>query len=323
MIRENSNTPNVTNMDDVRMVRYAYGGYNGFVKGKGRELACEANGNTLTINSGVIVIHGWEVEIDSNGWSMQVSVSDATTRYFTIYCEVNLSMGGTASIKSISDTANYPTVSAGDDLTKNTNGIARITLCQFIAQRGLISECVKTIQEIPYLCSQLEIMNQRLKEQGFREASVDNGEIVLNGDWADASIAGGYPEIAFVKSGKLVVLSRLKIVTKTAFEQSMSNWLKISSVIGKLADLFAPNEDIEVWGNVQIEYKDSHSTYYDYESGRIILHSNGEIEVRAEIYKNLFYTIKEVRVNFYGNGKYPKIQGSPLPVWIKNFGEEA
>ena len=149
LIRENSNTPNVTNMDDVRMVRYAYGGYNGFVKGKGRELACEANGNTLTVNSGVMVIHGWEVEVDSNGWNMQVSLNDATTRYYTIYCEVNLTLNAQASIKSVMDTARYVKISEGDDLTQNTNGIARIELCRFTARSGIITAVTKTIQEVP------------------------------------------------------------------------------------------------------------------------------------------------------------------------------
>ena len=32
LIRQNSNTPNVTNIDDARMVRYAYGGYDGYVR---------------------------------------------------------------------------------------------------------------------------------------------------------------------------------------------------------------------------------------------------------------------------------------------------
>lgn len=318
LIRENSNTPNVTNMDDVRMVRYAYGGYNGFVKGKGRELACEANGNTLTINSGVIVIHGWEVEIDSNGWSMQVSVSDATTRYFTIYCEVNLSMGGTASIKSISDTANYPTVSAGDDLTKNTNGIARITLCQFIAQRGLISECVKTIQEIPYLCSQLEIMNQRLKEQGFREASVDNGEIVLKNDWADATIAEGFPNGMFIKSGKLVVFKKLLIATQTDFEYNLDN-LKINSVVGHISEMLAPPKD-ETITDINITYNDGtdHSPQV-VNTKYIALRPNGDIELHINC-SQVWYKPKNVRVSagviweIEGNNKYH--------VWIKNFEED-
>ena len=32
LIRQESQTPNVTNHDDARMVRYAYGGFDGFVK---------------------------------------------------------------------------------------------------------------------------------------------------------------------------------------------------------------------------------------------------------------------------------------------------
>ena len=168
LIRENSNTPNVTNMDDVRMVRYAYGGYNGFVKGKGRELACEANGTTLTVNSGVIVMQGWEVEVDSNGWSMQVGVNDATKRYYTVYCEVNLTVNAKVSIKSVMDTVAYPNVKMGDDLTKDTNGVARIELCRFTAQSGIISEVQKTIQEVPYSAEVFAEVNRRLDEMGFK-----------------------------------------------------------------------------------------------------------------------------------------------------------
>ena len=32
LIRQESETPNVSNHDDARMVRYAYGGYDGFVR---------------------------------------------------------------------------------------------------------------------------------------------------------------------------------------------------------------------------------------------------------------------------------------------------
>lgn len=319
LIRENSNTPNVTNTDDVRMVRYAYGGYNGFVKGKGRELACEANGNTLIVNSGVIVIQGWEVEVDSNGWSMQVSLNDATKRFYTVYCEINLSMGETAAIKSISDTVSYPTVAAGDDLTKNTNGIARITLCKFIAQRGLISECIKTIQEIPYLCSQLEIMNQRLKEQGFREASVDNGEIVLKNDWADATIADGVPNVTFIKSGKLVVFKKLSIATKTDFEYNLEN-LQINSVVGYISEMFAPQKDVTIT-DITITYNDGTDRYPNVVNTKyMILHPNGEIELRLNC-SQIWYKPKHVRVStglileIDGNNKYH--------VWIKNFEEDA
>ncbi len=150
LIRGNSDTPNVTNADDTRMVRYAYGGYNGYVQGKGRELHCEPNGRTLTINSGVIVLQGWEVEIDSNGWSMEISQNDTTKRYFTVYCEVNLSLGAAADIKSTYAETEYPPIKEGDDLTETPNGVARIVLCHFTAQNGLISNVEKVINPIKY-----------------------------------------------------------------------------------------------------------------------------------------------------------------------------
>lgn len=59
LIRENSDTPNITNRDDARMIRYAYGGQNGFVKGRGTELSHTVNGNVFTINSGLINLQGW------------------------------------------------------------------------------------------------------------------------------------------------------------------------------------------------------------------------------------------------------------------------
>ncbi len=150
LIRENSDTPNITNRDDARMIRYAYGGQNGFVKGRGTELSHTVNGNVFTINSGVINLQGWEVEIDSNGWSTTLSVSDAARKYCAVYCEVNLSLGGSAKIDLMTALNSYPDVPEGDDLTENPGGTARLVLYQFIAQSGNISDVNKIVNMMLY-----------------------------------------------------------------------------------------------------------------------------------------------------------------------------
>lgn len=150
LIRENSDTPNVINKDDARMVRYAYGGQNGYVQKYGRELDHSVSGNTFTVGSGIAVLQGWEVVVDSAGWQIALSAADATKRYYSIYLEVNLALGGTAEIKSTYESQGYPTISEGDDLTENQNGIARLELYRFTATQGAISDIEKRVAVILY-----------------------------------------------------------------------------------------------------------------------------------------------------------------------------
>ena len=152
LIRENSDTPNITNKDDARMARYAYGGKNGYVQNYGNEVNHNVDGNVFTIGSGIIVLQGWEVVIDSNGWQLPLSSADATKRYYSVYLEVNLALGGTASIRSQQDTYNYPDIAAGDDLTQNTSGIARLELYRFTAAAGIISNITKVVSGLNYSC---------------------------------------------------------------------------------------------------------------------------------------------------------------------------
>lgn len=147
-IRKPSDTPNVSNADDTRLFRYALGDYNGYIKGKGAELAYSINGSIFKINSGVVVLQGYDVEIDANGWELTVD-NVATKRYFSVYLEINLATQ-TADIKSMYDTAGYPTVSSGDDLTASPTGTARMLLYQLTAQNGVISEVSKKVTEIKY-----------------------------------------------------------------------------------------------------------------------------------------------------------------------------
>lgn len=145
-IRQPSDTPNVTNSDDARMVRYAYGGYDGFVLNRGSELSHTINGNIFKINSGVVVLQGYESELDSNGWELDVG---SDSRYYSVYYEVNLATQTTA-IKSVYNLSSYPDIPASDDLTQSANGIACLLLYQFRVMNNGITDVVKKVKAIPY-----------------------------------------------------------------------------------------------------------------------------------------------------------------------------
>lgn len=149
MVREPSETPNVNNIDDIIPMRYAYGGQNGFVIGKGTEISNTVSGLNFTVNSGRLVLQGVECDIDATGVTITID-NIATKRYYTIYLEVNLGLN-TATIKDEYDTATYPTIDAGDDLTENTTGVARLPLYQFTATSGIIGEVNKVVESVKYI----------------------------------------------------------------------------------------------------------------------------------------------------------------------------
>ena len=148
MVREPSDTPNINNIDDIVPMRYAYGNQNGFVIGKGNEISNSVSGLNFTVNSGRLVLQGVECDIDATGVTITID-NIATKRYYTIYLEVNLGLN-TATIKSEYDTATYPTIDAGDDLTENTTGVARLPLYQFTATSGIIGEVNKVVESVKY-----------------------------------------------------------------------------------------------------------------------------------------------------------------------------
>lgn len=149
MVRNPSETPNINNIDDIVGLRYAYGNQNGYVIAKGNEVSHSVNGSTFTINSGRLVLQGVEVDIDANGLDLTVD-NIATKQYYSVYLTVNLALN-TVQIQFTVDTAGYPEITAGDDLTKNTSGIARLELYRFTAQNGVISEVSKLVQPIKYI----------------------------------------------------------------------------------------------------------------------------------------------------------------------------
>lgn len=148
LVRKPSDTPNINNIDDIVGLRYAYGNQNGYVIDKGNEISHSVNGSTFRINSGRLVLQGVEVDIDANGLDLTVD-NFATKQFYSVYLTVNLALNS-VQIQFTVDTAGYPEIDPGDDLTKNTSGIARLELYRFTAQNGIISNVEKVVKQIEY-----------------------------------------------------------------------------------------------------------------------------------------------------------------------------
>ena len=149
LLRESSETPNISNKDDVKMARYAYGGYDGIVQKYGEQLAHSVSGSSLHIGSGRVVVDGWEVDIDGAGVDLNFSHMSSGVYYYTVYLEVNAELE-TVEVKTLYDTAEYPTVDEGDDLTEAQSGTARLTLYTFLISYGAISNVARKVVYIPY-----------------------------------------------------------------------------------------------------------------------------------------------------------------------------
>lgn len=193
LVRQSSNTPNISNRDDACMARYAYGGFNGVVKNFGQELSLTAGNGSVTLNSGRAVIQGWEIDIESETLSIPASTG---TEYIHVYIELNLLLEE-AQLKTVSSGLNtaFP-LSLGDDLTQNTSGTARLPLHRFALvassiqgivreSEGQLIDYTKDIETYLYnkfskdnsdtnkkFDSAVSTINQRLDKLGFRSGAI-------------------------------------------------------------------------------------------------------------------------------------------------------
>lgn len=158
MVRKPSETSNITNIDDIIPFRYAYGNQNGYVIGKGTELSYTINANTFRVNSGRVVLQGVESDVDANGVELVVDIA-SETRYYVVYYQVNLATNSTNILLSNYDTAGYPTIDLGDDLTVNSSGIARLPLYRFSVANGVIGNIEKVVKEIQYIKKDITVEN--------------------------------------------------------------------------------------------------------------------------------------------------------------------
>lgn len=207
MVRQPSETPNVTNIDDIVPFRYAYGDQNGYVINKGSQISYTIDGNIFKVNSGRVVLQGVETDIDANGISFTID-NVAETRYYCIYYEVNLATQKTAIKLSAYSTNDYPVIDIGDDLTANPSGIGRLELYRFTATSGVISDIQKTAKPIEYSGTALVgydiskgTVEERLTSLGFKEANVDFSDSEIIG----ISISNSY--VKLTKIGNYVMVN--------------------------------------------------------------------------------------------------------------------
>lgn len=172
LLRESSDTPNISNKEDVRMVQYAYGRYDGVLSEYKSECgyAYDTSNGTFTIKGGRLVFHGWEVELDSQGWSMQIS----SGTYYLVYLEVDLT-AETAKIKSVYAQGDYPEVNSGDNLDEYEYGIARMPLYKVRYDRlgssaGTVERLFERIPSLKVVQNNLE---ERLNKLGFNKGQLE------------------------------------------------------------------------------------------------------------------------------------------------------
>lgn len=235
LLRESSETPNVTNKDDVRMTRYAYGGYDGVVYKYGDMLSAYNAAGSFRINSGMVVLNGWEVEIDGAGWSIDVSNMTGGPYFYTIYLEVNAELE-TAEIKYLYDTVQYPEIDPGDDLTEILSGTARLVLYHAYVYGGNVVSMAKKTIDIPhgkmdyeYLNNALEKVKNRLDDLGFKEgvATIDQG----------SNTSMSIESNSLKKQGKYVLFNLSVYVRKEPYVESWSF---------TIPEGFRPKEEISV-----------------------------------------------------------------------------
>ena len=244
LLRESSETPNITNKDDVRMIRYAYGGYNGVVQKYGEELAGSASGGTFRIGSGRVVLHGWEVEIDGAGWTLDLSSMSSGAYYYTVYLEVNAELE-TVEIKYLYDTAQHPAIDPGDDLTSTSNGISRLSLYHLTVSYGSVSNTSPLFQLIPFVFEQIDNLSEEMSE-------VITKEIDSIKDRLDAL---GFREgVVSVPSGATLYRNSLKKQGKYVLMDLMLDYYVNGNYWNfTLPEGFRPKEDLTVRVAVQAD----------------------------------------------------------------------
>lgn len=216
LIRKSSDTPNVSNLDDCRHIRYAYGGANGYVKSYGSECGYNVESGKFVVGSAVLALQGWEAEIDANGVEISIPSGVSTTLYWNVIFEVNLA-NETTRIYGEYTQNSYPEFTPGDDLTQVTSGTAKLLLYQFTSTSGIVSNIQKKVNAILYSedrlqdviddvnVAKLDIVDieRRLDELGFKQGSF---EILSGAGTATANI--------IFKQGNYVYFNLIINVTK-------------------------------------------------------------------------------------------------------------
>lgn len=248
LVRQASDTPNITNRDDSRMTRFAYGGINGVMKGYGNELTHSITGSKFGLNSGCIVLHGWEVLVDS--WELDLSTV-VNTQYHTVYLEVNVA-SESATIKSTYQTGTFPSIDAGNDLTTYPNGTARLPLYTFVVTSGRISSVTKKFTLLSYYGDRFKTVEnnianieQRLSKLGFKEGSVI---VPDNTSTFGSNITSAIS--ALNRQGNYVI----GVYDVSFNDMEIDSSVGLIDAIGTIPAQFLPNNDLTIMGIAFVRY---------------------------------------------------------------------
>lgn len=287
MVRQPSETPNVTNIDDIIPFRYAYGDQNGYVIGKGQELSYTINGRDFRVNSGRVVLNGVESDVDANGVTFTID-NASETRYYVVYYQVNLATNTTDILLSNFSTTGYPVIDIGEDLTTNPSGLARMELYRFATSNGVIQNVEKIVKAIEY--TQNVVVNN----------AINSRNAILKKD-------GTYLGITQDENGVLrvadIVIPQKKVLWVSEQGSSSANWLE------ELKDGDSVEITYSLWLNRQIVK----GTLYRESGGE----PQTEIYVRADYgyfnvtnaYQTAYIDIRKNTASItrlsYGNHDYP------------------
>lgn len=221
IVRESLDTPNVTNKDDVIMTRYAYGGYNGFVKEYGNELGYETDELNFTIQSGRAIIDGWEIDIINEG--VTIDFGSEADGFYSVYLEIDVARE-LAEIKYSYLVGTYPEIDGGDDLTEAPNGTARLVLYNIKVENSRITEVVKKVKAIPFL-SQIEddlesgsFMPKNSQQVNGLEIKQDENGVLRVGDIIIPQKRLLHSEKFFIESGRYKEIAVSKKFTNSSIE---------------------------------------------------------------------------------------------------------
>lgn len=183
-VRKTSETPNINNSDDTRALRFAFGNQNGFIPGRGTDLAHEIDGNSFKIKAGEFVVQGCQVSIDSAGAIITPSGGILFDRYYTIYARLNLATEVAEVLAEYGIIGSYPSIPASDNLTANSSGTAHIELYRIVVNAsGVITNVIKRINAVSYYSDAAAI-----KTGTIADARLPATAARTNGTYADMTV---------------------------------------------------------------------------------------------------------------------------------------
>ncbi|MGN1200851.1 MAG: hypothetical protein ACI4R8_01115 [Candidatus Caccovivens sp.] len=259
LIRKSSDTPNIQNYDDIRAFKYAGCGQNGVVKDYLNACGYEISGQNFTIKSGEIILDGWQVGIDTSGWTGTINNLSGTV-YYTVYLEIDTSITGSETAKIIMtyDTVTYPQIDIGQNLSTTNMGIGRLVLYHFQA----IDNVILNVQQVfklldgeafiaKYASSDYSkgTIEERLTNLGFRKGSFivkDISTVSVDGNGEPYGTVQLTTEINEIKRQGNYCIANLKLqftLTRNPNYSSSSSSYSLAAEVN-VPEEFRPIQDI-------------------------------------------------------------------------------